>query len=122
MRAKRSTTKGGTAPPSCTSSKKSFLRSMCASLRLDCPLGHDERVARVRHDLVVPGEGNVVVLDGASELADLPVLHPHGGLGPPLADGGPVDLPDHNPISCATISRFQVASPKVTSELFARLK
>src|SRR5207247_7734764 len=52
MRAKRSTTKGGTAPPSCTSSKKSFLRSMCASLRLDRSFGHDERVARVRYDLV----------------------------------------------------------------------
>src|SRR5256885_1098447 len=32
------------------------------------------------------------------------------------------DLPAHSPISCATISRFQVASPKVTSELLARLK
>ena len=71
---------------------------------------------------LVAGESGVVVFDGARELADLPVLHPHGGLRPPLADGRAVDLPTHNPISCATISRFQVASPKVTSELLARLK
>src|SRR5690242_5209434 len=52
MRVRRSTTNGGTAPPSCTSSKKIVLRSMCASLRLDRPLGHDERVPRIRRDLV----------------------------------------------------------------------
>src|SRR6266849_4873739 len=52
MRVRRSTTKGGTEPPSCTSSKKMVLRSMCASLRLDRPLGHDECVARVRRHLV----------------------------------------------------------------------
>src|SRR5207244_3692735 len=27
--------------------------------------------------------------------SDRPVLRPHGGLGPPLTDGGPVDLPGH---------------------------
>src|SRR5207247_9711498 len=52
MRVRRSTTKGGTSPPSRTSSKKMTLRSMRASLGLDRPFGHDERVARVRHDLV----------------------------------------------------------------------
>src|SRR5213593_3453224 len=52
MRVRRSTMKGGTSPPSCTSSKKMTRRSMRASLRLDGPLGHDERVARVRHHLV----------------------------------------------------------------------
>src|SRR5438093_798083 len=52
MRVRRSTTKGGTSPPSCTSSKKMTLRSMRASLGLDRPFGHDEGVARVRHDLV----------------------------------------------------------------------
>src|SRR5713101_5212509 len=208
MRVKRSTTNGGTAPPSCTSSKKIVLRSMCASLHLDRSLGHDERVARVGHHRVtlvailalhqheqhlpaarallledvlgarahpqhVAGadgfqvlellltveesahveldgthasarralppvrdgheegrrrerpfarEGRTVLLDGARELADLPVLDPHGGLRPPLPDRGAVDLPAHKPMSCATISRFQVASPKVTSELLARLE
>src|SRR2546428_14143248 len=52
MRVRRSTTKGGTSPPSRTSSKKMTLRSMRASLGLDRPFGHDERAARVRHDLV----------------------------------------------------------------------
>src|SRR5436309_14349513 len=52
MRVRRSTTQGGTSPPSRTSSKKMTLRSMRASLGLDRPFGHDERVARVRHDLV----------------------------------------------------------------------
>src|SRR5438132_11251220 len=181
MRVRRSTTKGWTSPPSCTSSKKMTLRSMRASLGLDRPFGHDEGVARVRHDLValvavlalhqdeqhlaaarallledvlgarahpehvagvdglqvlellltveepahveldgahaaarrplgpvrdrheeggrrerrVADEGGIAVLDGAREFADLPVLHPQGGLGPPLTDGGPVDLPGH---------------------------
>src|SRR6266566_4890564 len=171
MRVKRSTMKGGTSPPSCTSSKKMTRRSIRSSLRLDGSFGHDESVARVGHHLValvavlafhqdeqhlaaarallledvfgarahpervagVDGfhvlelllaveEPSHVELDGARELADLPVLDPHGGLGPPLPDGRAVDLPAHSPISCATISRFQVASPKVTSELLARLK
>src|SRR2546427_8055744 len=208
MRVKRSTMKGGTSPPSCTSSKKMTRRSIRSSLRLDGSFGHDESVARVGHHLValvavlachqdeqhlaaarallledvlgarahpervagvdgfhvlelllaveqpahveldgahatarrplgpvrdgheeggrrerlVAREVGIVVLDGARELADLAVLDAHGGFGPPLPDGGAVDLPAHNPINCATISRFQVASPKVTSELLARLK
>src|SRR2546426_12518667 len=52
MRVKRSTMKGGTAPPSCTSSKKIVRRSIRSSLRLDRSFGHDEGVARVRHHLV----------------------------------------------------------------------
>src|SRR5258705_2635552 len=52
MRVRRSTTKGGTAPPSCTSSKKIVRRSICTSLRLDRSFGHDESVARVGHHLV----------------------------------------------------------------------
>src|SRR5438132_8042452 len=52
MRVKRSTMKGGTSPPSCTSSKKMTRRSIRASLRLDRSFGHDEGVARVRHHLV----------------------------------------------------------------------
>src|SRR3989441_6287071 len=168
MRVKRSTMKGGTSPPSYTSSKKMTRRSMRSSLRLDRSFGHDESVARVGHHLValvavlalhqdeqhlaaarallledvfgarahpervarvdglhvlelllaveepahveldrahaaarrplgpvrdrhqeggrrerlVAGEGGIVVLDGARELADLPVLHPHGVSGP----------------------------------------
>ena len=39
-----------------------------------------------------------------------------------MADEGLIDFHRQSPISCATISRFQVASPKVTSEPFARLK
>src|SRR5213595_1189120 len=88
------------------------------------PLGpvRDRHQEGGRRERLVAGESGVVVFDGARELADLPVLDVHGGLGPPLPDGRAVDLPAHNPISCATISRFQVASPKVTSELLARLK
>src|SRR5207247_10635414 len=52
MRVMRSTMKGGTSPPSCTSSKKMTRRSIRASLRLDRSFGHDQGVARVRHHLV----------------------------------------------------------------------
>src|SRR5207249_10793252 len=51
MRVMRSTMKGGTSPPSCTSSKKMTRRSIRASLRLHCSFGHDQGVARVRHHL-----------------------------------------------------------------------
>src|SRR2546430_12760042 len=52
MRVKRSTMKGGTSPPSRTSSKKMTRRSIRASLRLDGSFGHDQGVARVGHYLV----------------------------------------------------------------------
>src|SRR5438034_485860 len=156
MRVRRSTTKGGTSPPSRTSSKKMTLRSMRASLGLDRPFGHDERVARVRHDLVARVAVLALHQDEQHLAAARPLLledvlgaraHPELPEARPVlarcarSDPTPARLRRaprtprrarqslarllplrHRPMSCATISRFQVASPKVTSELFARLK
>src|SRR5581483_2045278 len=73
----------------------------------------DRRVALV---------GGVRVLDRTRELANLPVLDAHRERRTPDAELLAIDLHRQSPISCATISRFHVASPNATSELFARLK
>src|SRR4029077_6994074 len=84
---------------------------------------HQERGGR-EGGLVVQVR-RVRILHRAGELADLPALDPHHGLGAPHLEQAAIDLghrPAYRLMCCATSSRFQVASPKVTSELFARLK
>src|SRR5581483_574837 len=81
---------------------------------------HEERRRRDRRVGLVRG---VLVLHGARELADLPELDAHRPLGTPDTDQRAIDFGHgYNPINWATSSRFHVASPNVTSELFARLK